>query len=148
MAALTYVGLVKVWKDNADMNERWFNRLASLLTCCLLAYLVSYLDPNRNTSPSKVALNLLFLGLPIWLCFEAGLRTYNRIRNHEAWEKVRPEPSKWGEFLILIFAQKKDAEALMGDLAEMYDREIKGGLSRRRAQFRYWAVCLNRLSLN
>jgi len=119
------------------MNKRGL-RLVILLSCCLLACVASYLDPYRSISPKIVALNLLFLGLPTWLSFEVIIGIYDHIRNHEAWEKVRPEPSKWGEFFILVFAQKKDAEALMGDLAELYDRELATGMSRRRVRARYW----------
>jgi hypothetical protein len=82
------------------------------------------------------------LGLPTWLLFEVGIAIYDYIRNHDAWAKVRPEPSRWGEFLILVCAQKKDSEVLMGDLAELHERELATGMSRRRVQARYWGRLL------
>jgi hypothetical protein len=122
------------------MIGRPIHRFAILLSCCIVAYII--LVPNHRISPNLVALNLLFLGLLAWLLFEASMRIRDHLHNHEAWEKVKSEPSKWGEIFILLFAPSKDAEGLMGDLEEIFNREFAHGMSRGRVRFRYWGRLL------
>jgi len=52
------------------------------------------------------------------------------------------EPPWLAESLLCIFARvarAKDIDALMGDFAELFERDCASGLLRRRAVARYWA---------
>jgi hypothetical protein len=120
------------------MIGRPSHRLLILFCCSVVAYITADLSPSHRTPPGLVALNLLFLGLPAWCIFEVGMAIQNHLRNHGTASKVRLEPSKWGEFFILLFAPKEYAEGLMGDLEEIFNRELATGMSRRRVLFRYW----------
>ncbi|MFZ3326497.1 MAG: hypothetical protein WA231_11630 [Methylocella sp.] len=56
--------------------------------------------------------------------------------------RVKCEPPSWGEFLILVFAQKRDSEGMIGDLAELFYRDLASGISLRRVRIRYWGRVL------
>jgi hypothetical protein len=54
----------------------------------------------------------------------------------------RSSPPLVAEFLLCLFARKKDTVTLVGDLQEYFSRDLDAGISVRRAKARYWARVL------
>lgn len=59
-------------------------------------------------------------------------------------EVVRNAPPAVAEFLMMVFASKKQTDAILGDMEERFSRDCKS-LTLRRAQLRYWALTIRNL---
>lgn len=88
-------------------------------------------------NPSNLWLNFSFIsvGLGGIMMQDAAVRDEDIAKLRV---RVNSEPPSWGEFLILVFAQKRDSEGMIGDLAELFYRDLASGISLRRVRVRYW----------